>query len=505
MERLGAPSAAFCFGRDGLCREVVNAALENGAALLFGGRQAGKTTILLRIQESWRPSAEKLSASPLIVPILVNLMKLPPEDGVHGIYKMMIVEAINACRAIVSETICMEQAATVGSQLTLDHLIRHLGLLIKAIQRSDVYILFLFDETKRILGKSYSRGVQDNLFSLLWGEHELAGRVAIIFAGAQELFEFSVDETSPIGSRAAVQILENLPPEAIREMAARVVKEAEQTQTACANDTFLLTGGQPGLSLRVLARCLDMRALSEIDKEQFLRKRTISLFQVWVSGLSPEARTLQEKLVGGRTFPTEEAGHILHDAGFDRYMAERACDELVFTGIARRTQDGLALANKLYASFLQNHGWNELGSPAQQEAWAEIERVELTLRAVVRKAYSERWGTHADAQIESVLGADSWKVLQENKAKSARSYRYSSHPTLNDILHFAYFGQLTQLMLSRQAWDMFKTKFRDKRELEDIVKDVTPVRNDRAHFRTVPARELQRCVLRCGDLSHLIG
>lgn len=67
-----------------------------------------------------------------------------------------------------------------------------------------------------------------------------------------------------------------------------------------------------------------------------------------------------------------------------------------------------------------------------------------------------------------------------------------------------YLGQLVQLIVYRDAWDLFKHLFRDKRQLEDILADVSPVRNDHAHFRRLPPRELLRCQLRCEDLLYLI-
>jgi hypothetical protein len=42
--------------------------------------------------------------------------------------------------------------------------------------------------------------------------------------------------------------------------------------------------------------------------------------------------------------------------------------------------------------------------------------------------------------------------------------------------------------------------FRDKRELEDMTNAIMPVRNDRAHFSTVPSKELERCRIACDDL-----
>lgn len=62
-----------------------------------------------------------------------------------------------------------------------------------------------------------------------------------------------------------------------------------------------------------------------------------------------------------------------------------------------------------------------------------------------------------------------------------------------------------QLIAAAPAWELFREMFRDKRQLEDLVKAVTPVRNDRAHFRMVPERELDRCRLACEDLIVLVA
>ena len=73
------------------------------------------------------------------------------------------------------------------------------------------------------------------------------------------------------------------------------------------------------------------------------------------------------------------------------------------------------------------------------------------------------------------------------------------------ILNFAYVGQLKVLMFDGAVWPTFRTNFRDKRQFEEMIADIIPVRNDQAHFRTVPERELQRCRLRCEDLLVLVG
>jgi hypothetical protein len=74
-----------------------------------------------------------------------------------------------------------------------------------------------------------------------------------------------------------------------------------------------------------------------------------------------------------------------------------------------------------------------------------------------------------------------------------------------DALDFCYLGQLLQLMTVGDAWDMFRAPFRDRRELEDFVGAIMPVRNDSAHFRSVPRMETDRCRLAIQDLTSRIA
>jgi hypothetical protein len=59
-------------------------------------------------------------------------------------------------------------------------------------------------------------------------------------------------------------------------------------------------------------------------------------------------------------------------------------------------------------------------------------------------------------------------------------------------------------MLANNAWDMFKPVFRDKRELEDMARAITKVRNEAAHFRHVPEEDLMRCRVAAQDLLRIL-
>jgi len=142
----------------------------------------------------------------------------------------------------------------------------------------------------------------------------------------------------------------------------------------------------------------------------------------------------------------------------------------------------------------------EEGTASEQSIWRTIESVELQLRTVVRRLFTERWGSAAEARMSSILGPEALLVIERNRVKYEKQYRSAERPAADPILDFCYLGQLAQLMISGESWDLFKPAFVDKRELQDMAKAISLVRNDRAHFRSVPELELMRCQVAISDL-----
>ncbi len=145
------------------------------------------------------------------------------------------------------------------------------------------------------------------------------------------------------------------------------------------------------------------------------------------------------------------------------------------------------------------------GTAAEQATWTGIQALETTLRTLVRSKYRQRWAGSADTRFRKLLGEQAWSTIERNRDKYLAQYRTSPPNGDLEILDFCYLGQLAQLMTANAAWDLFRTPFRDRRELEDLIRTIVPVRNDAAHFRSVPQRELERCRLAIDDLTRLIS
>jgi hypothetical protein len=495
---VGKPSAAFCFGRDELCDHIVRSALEQGAVLLFGGRQMGKTTILLRIEKN-------LLSRPDVIPIYVDLMTLPPQAGPPEVFRLLSRLAFEGCRGRDPSLSVSLRSSEVLSRLMLDDLVSDLSALLDAMTEPNLIFLFLIDEAKRMLGSHLSQGLQDNLFALLYGTTTIAGRCCVVLAGSQDLYDFCENQTSPIGSRAASHQLNNLPGADVRTMLQSLEIYPSEDLDRVALLTQRLAGGHPGLTLRIAVRPESMagdRKYEDIVENE--KSRHSGLLGVWASSLSSESRAVQDLLLAKGTVSVREVPSYLQQHGIDRFRSDRACEELQFVGIANRNLDVLSLSGDIYASYSKLFMLADAPTDEEQSAWSLIEDTEIALRQIVRKKYEEKWGTSIDDRVEKVVGPADWLKIQETRARGAKPYRYSEPVISDPLLDFMYLGQLVQLIVSREAWVLFRHLFRDKRQLEDIVADISPVRNDHAHFRRVPPRELVRCRLRCEDFLYLL-
>lgn len=140
----------------------------------------------------------------------------------------------------------------------------------------------------------------------------------------------------------------------------------------------------------------------------------------------------------------------------------------------------------------------------ERTAWELIKDVETRLRRLVSTRYRTRWEGRAEAQIRKTLGEETWKTVEKNRQKHVAQYGQVPADE-SGVLQYTYLGQLAQLMVGNEAWDLFKPMFRDRRELEDIMRRITGVRNDAAHFRAVPELQLRSCQVACDELRVLLS
>jgi hypothetical protein len=181
------------------------------------------------------------------------------------------------------------------------------------------------------------------------------------------------------------------------------------------------------------------------------------------------------------------------------------------------TYDAFLRERRVLMSRIIRRGFDALGSNEsaaieapkfaaadEKRAWALIEELELELRKLVRVRTEAKWGSAAETKIKKLLSEPEIADLERNKAKHVAAYPLTQSHSEAHLLDYFYLAQLITVLLSNDIWVDVKPLFKEKEQLQRTVASISKVRNDRAHFRGVPEKELQRCVLACDDLLTVI-
>ncbi|PWU14392.1 MAG: hypothetical protein C5B50_17595 [Verrucomicrobia bacterium] len=344
------PSAEFCFGRDGECELIKHVPFNEGVAFLFGGWQMGKTTVLLRVQRNLARRATKGKNMDLaVVPIYLDHEALPPLDS-RGICEALLQETLESCKKQISGFKWPRQAR---SKLTIVEFASELDALFAAYGYIHLRLLFLLDNCKRLarLDPAFVGNLQ---WLLCTRPSKFRSRVSMIFAGGWEMYSLFVAKISP--PRPEVIHLGNLRNKDLRalieshasgrSLPIQIDEISSEIQTA--------TGGHPGLS-RLAAEALIECNAGELRQaiHRFFEMKP-ELFDRISTGLSDEAKSIQELLcnrtplsraeVANSLKPTKSA-QLANDESeykdglgrgnqWPKLSASRVCDELRFSGIA---------------------------------------------------------------------------------------------------------------------------------------------------------------------------
>lgn len=503
---LASRPAVVCYGRDELCERIIRSFREQGCVLLFGGRQSGKSTVLRAIAQRAEPTGT--SGEVFWLPVYVDLMRLPYDADPWIFFGMLRDCAIQSCMAAIPRFRPGNSRLTIRSVSAFENEILQARA---SATGMDLRIAFLLDESKRVIGNRFPRGFHDNLFHLLYGDSKLAGLCSIVFAGAQELYRLCEDDTSPIGSRAAKQCVTNLLPATIRHVAETLLEPGSADTAEIAEEVYKWTGGHAGLSSGLIRSVCnisrtrgDRKGIVDAAAVLFRRERS-ELFQLWSSGLSGDARPVHDGLLRNGRLDRAEIADALRRANVAVHRIDRIVDELQYVGIAVVEGSTVVANNKLYMDQACFYADEERGSDSERSVWSLIEETEIGLRRVVRRQFELKWRAAADQMMQNALGGETWQTILDNKDKYLRAHANGVDAAqASEILNFAYLGQLLTLIIWRKSWALFSHMFRDKRELEDMLADIVPVRNERAHFRRVPEHDLDKCSVRCVDLLAIL-
>jgi len=130
------------------------------ATLLFGGRQAGKTTLLRRIHRDVNAcKANALELGDLDAAVYINLMTMDYEAGPSEFFRHLTNQLKKTCEDRIEHfdlSVLPSGTSRSGSAADLFH--EDMSAIFKASGEVELRVLFLLDESQRVLGKRFPRG-----------------------------------------------------------------------------------------------------------------------------------------------------------------------------------------------------------------------------------------------------------------------------------------------------------------------------------------------------------
>ena len=157
----------------------------DGAVLLYGGRQSGKTSFLLAVADKMRSKTARVAnLVSLDVPVYVDLTALHYDATPPDFFGLLLAKTCEAFTRQIEGFLPTEHPIT----LSLDRFVHGLCNVRAGCGEVDAQPVFLWDEAStNPQSARFPRGFQDNLFAILYGELLGVTSCAMVFAGARRL------------------------------------------------------------------------------------------------------------------------------------------------------------------------------------------------------------------------------------------------------------------------------------------------------------------------------
>ena len=368
MARTRQASAATgpAIGRDVLCDALMRDAEFDGAAILLGGPDAGKSTILRHIE--WARGRRLGDVRHL--PIYIDLKKKQPATAAECL-RLFAARTREECAKRITgfDASAVELPSDKHpNDSSIELFYSDLKTIRKATGEVDWQPVFLIDDAEHIYRdeeeclkhfKSFLR-FKRNIAEILFGERPAEIRCpAMIFAGTRKLYENLRHSGSNVLDReVATHHVDPLDEQSIFTLLQREALElaACNDGNAIAEMLWRHSGGHPGL-LDSMIDSLVRESTQTLDQANeivapFPTRHAEALRNIYNS-LSPSAKHLHRQLV--TSYSLNDAGIISAlDDGFDPIShAEPARQELCYTGIARYADGKLTRLGDSYWQFIE--------------------------------------------------------------------------------------------------------------------------------------------------------
>lgn len=493
------PTAEFCFGRDEIAQSIINLTLSEGTTILFGGRQSGKTTLLLNIQKKLLDEIKgKPSSLDMVIPVYVNLLKLSYDSTPEKFFFLLIDEVARTVNELVEDIPYLPDLSLNQSRDSLKFFEDNIALLLECFSEKHVSILFLVDEAGKLFGGNYTAGINDNLFYAIYVSEKISGNVSIVFSGSQELYSLIEDKgTSPLGSRANLEYLRNLKENFVEEMIfANINLSSDEEKKKFSKDLFEYSGGHAGICAYIVKHYMRQKEVLSLETiiGNFLDRHG-QLFNIWLRSLSPEAVVLQNDLLRENILDVSSISKILFSNNVNSLYSDWALKQILFTGIGYLNNQKI-MPNNLYANYIRqledsSEGLDEdtfeieelLEKPINEFDSSDCSRMLDKLENGFRKLIAKRLSKLSDKWWKQRIPNEIRDRAEARKQERERSYpgMVQQNRPLYDYLDFMDIPQIITMKLN---WnETFKEIF-NKQELVTIkIGEIGTFRNDIAHNR----------------------
>jgi hypothetical protein len=184
-------------------------------------------------------------------------------------------------------------------------------------------------------------------------------------------------------------------------------------------------------------------------------------------------------------------------------------EQLPYAELLQRRRELMALMIRRGFETLGREVGEDAASDAvrtdgERRVWMAIEALEQRLREVVEQEYESKWPGKLDERVNLAFDDEKqWEGIERNREKHQRQYPFEASGQRLGILHYVTLGQLSQLIASKRASELFAAI--NKGELDRRIKAILPVRNDIAHCRSIPPNELDRARIYCDDVIAMLA
>lgn len=491
---------------------------------VLGGTRMGKTSILLQIKNALGGMSQA-TIGRVVGPIFLSTHqfgKLTRSSIYAEILEEMCLFVAESAQGTLRDAIEALRSGSVDQDSAYDHFYRTTRVVLR--EDEDFQLFIMLDEIDELKGFEWSHVFFTNLRHLI-GESHVRDRVNTMVSGTLSAEDLWNTAGSPFHNMVTVSELHLVPDDELRKLIPNGFDGG--LPPGIETDLLAEVGGHPYLAQFFLSKIWEHLREAGGSPENldigrigrgFLKERRGD-FPRWWSACSVDARRVfVEMAQAGEAF---RRAQVIESCDYDVDVAVEVLDHLLVNGLVREIErNRYEIGSQLFARWALERARTNRPSPvtvdtdeieattAQRgdgtDVWRDIEQVELTMRQLIRSRYAGRWGDSLGVRIHQVLGDQVFADLLAARAASERRYPYSEPEREVDLLDFCYIGQLEQLIRASMAWDMFKDMFSNKRQLRTWFEAIHPVRNDRAHFRTVPRREADRCRVACGDLLSIL-